>query len=181
MSETHSGSKRELGLAAVEQDRPREERVGGEAAREGVEERGLARPGGAHEGRERTRLGVAGQALQHPLGLAAVPECHRHREVLPCQPGRDVADELRVHRQLAALPPQRLAERAQPGNGGPAPRRWLPRLYLLHHLVRRAPPRHGYPALLDRISSRNRGFPQTCYKEDLKEDDVKGVDEMANA
>lgn len=133
---THSGSKRELSLSAIEEDRAREEGIGREAAREGVEQGGLAGPRRPHQGGEGAGLGVARQPLEHLLG-PATPRRHSHRQILPRQPGGNIVpgNALRVQ----PVPPQSLAKRAQPRRSQ-RPRR----LHFRHPhlLLRRRAPRH---------------------------------------
>ena len=71
---TYRGAEGEVGLAAVEEDGPGEEGVGGEAAGERVEQCGLAGAGGPHERGDGARLGVAREVLP-----AARPACRRRR------------------------------------------------------------------------------------------------------
>jgi hypothetical protein len=138
----YRGAEGEVGLAAVEEDGPVEEGVGGEASGERVEQRGLAGAGRAHERGDGAGLGVAREALQHGLRVAGA-ERHGHGEVPPRQPRRHVPEEDPARRRPVA--PQRLAQRAQHGRrrrgSSSVPQRVL---QLRRHRGRGLPPHHGH-------------------------------------
>jgi hypothetical protein len=134
---TYRGAEGEVGLAPVEEDGPGEEGVGGEPPGERVKQRGLAGPRRAHERGYGAGLGMAREALQHGLRVAA-PQRDGDREVPPRQPRRHVAEEEPVAGR--AVPPQRLAERAQRRQRGPRARR-LPTRILQLRRHRGLPPR----------------------------------------
>jgi hypothetical protein len=146
---TYRGAEGELGLAAVEEHVAGEEGVGGEAAGEGVEQGGLAGPRGPHERGQRPGLRVPGELVQHGLRLAGAQR-HGDAEVLPREPGGHVADErggAGPRRERLAVPPQGLAERAEPHHHG-APDGGRPVGLKLHHgLPRRRGPRRRAVAL----------------------------------
>jgi hypothetical protein len=135
---TYRGAEGEIGLAPVEEDGPGEEGVGGEAAGERVEQRGLAGAGRAHERGDGAGLGVPREALQHGLRVAGA-ERDGHGEVAPRQARRHVPDEDPARRRRRPVAPQRLAERAQQHGRRRRRRRVLIQLRLRRHGL---PPRH---------------------------------------
>ena len=90
---THSSPKGELGFMAIKKNSPREKSIGSQAASEGIKQGGFARPRGTHKCSKRARLGIAGESLEHLLRLT-MTKGDRDGQVLPCEPSRDIANEL---------------------------------------------------------------------------------------